>query len=50
MKEAKFTRTKNRIENLETGEVKIFDSINLAKKESWRLQGSALGSGVLRRG
>ena len=47
--ETKFERKGKVIRNIETGEVKDFDSINLAKKESRKIQldSGGLGCGCL---
>lgn len=51
MSECKFTRKGKTIINLKTGEVKAFDSINQAKRESRKTQmeaDGAIGRGTLR--
>jgi len=52
LKEPKYGRKDRMIEDVETGQIKQFDSINKAKKESVKLQLSndgALGRGSVRR-
>jgi hypothetical protein len=51
MNETKHVRKGKRIRHLTSGEVEVFKSINLAKKESWKLQanGKELGYGTVRR-
>ena len=51
MKKAKYDRKRRSIKNLETGEVKWFDSINKAKRQSWAAQKDldhGLGRGSVR--
>lgn len=49
--QTKYVRCKNKIQTIETKETRTFDSINLAKKESRRLQlaeeNGGLGFGCL---